>query len=55
VITITDRSGEGTIELDAVHRQIAQVTDRGVAGAEIVDPPAHAQGRQAIDQLPHRR
>ena len=54
-VAIADRTGEGAIELDAVDRQIAQVADRGEAGAEVVDPPAHAQICQAVDQLPHPR
>src|SRR2546423_1793539 len=45
------RHHEGAIDLDLVHRQLAQVRERRVAGAEVVHGEADAGVAQALEDL----
>jgi hypothetical protein len=44
-------SNEGPIDLQDVSRELSQVGERGVAGAEVVDCDANADVRQGFEAL----
>ena len=44
-----ETAGEGAVELDAVERQLLEVAERGVAGAEVVERDPHAEAAQGVD------
>ena len=48
-----DVLGEGPVDLDLVHRELAQIGQAGIAGAEVVQRDAHA-GRRDVGQLLQR-
>ncbi len=46
---------EGPVELERMHRQVAQVSQRGIPGAEIVDGNQHAQLVNFLDHAQRAR
>ncbi len=47
-----DVAHEGPVDLDQVHREVAQIVERRVAGAEVVDGQLAARLAQRIDPHP---
>ncbi len=47
--TPRDPAHEGAIDLEAIDREAAQVAERGVAGAEIVERDLEAAASQTLD------
>ena len=44
-----DSAHEGLVDLEHVDRELLEVGDRGVAGAEVVDGQAHAEGADRVE------
>src|SRR5258705_1507096 len=46
---------EGAVDLERLHRELREIAERGIAGAEVVDGDAHAQLAQGSELLDVRR
>src|SRR6266446_1042046 len=46
-----DGGHEGAVDLQSLHREPTEGTERGIAGTEIIDAKGHAQGSELRHQL----
>ncbi|CAH0316255.1 hypothetical protein SRABI128_04692 [Microbacterium sp. Bi128] len=51
LLVVAEAADQASVDLDHVHRQLAQVADGGIAGPEVIDLELHAEPAKAVERI----